>query len=138
MGVRGASAASTDVLVRMRDARFSFANASYAQNKYTMQSNNGLAKQNEGTNTLRLGRGQTKVGAKFAPGHSIRQPPITACQLHGSLNVPGVFRRMACRLNKRRQLIVTAWDYVRLFSSHNTVPAGVKVLVRERKARFHG
>lgn len=136
MGVRGASAASTDVLVRMRDARFSFANASYAQNKYTMQSNNGLAKQNEGTNTLQLG--QTKVGAKFAPGHSIRQPPITACQLHGSLNVPGVFRRMACRLNKRLQLIVTAWGYVRLFSSHNTVPAGVKVLVRERKARFHG
>lgn len=38
----------------------------------------------------------------------------------------------------RVQLIVTACGYVRIFSSHNTVPAGVKVLARERNARFLG
>lgn len=57
-----ASAASTEDLVKMRDARFSFANASYARNKYTMQSNNGLAKRNEETNTLRQMRAQSKSG----------------------------------------------------------------------------
>lgn len=131
-----ASAVSTDELVKMRGARFSIANASYAQNKYTMQSNNGLAKQNEGTNTLRPGRVETKVGAKFAPGQSIRRPAVTACKRHGSLNNCGVLRRTACTLNKRVQLIVAAWEHTRFFSSHNTSPAGVKVLVRERDARF--